>query len=191
MQDVRDGLLVQASAETLARLLAELQLFAKGGGKFAVHVGDVSCGGKTFMQPAEELRRAMRQYKQLLQKTLASWPVYHLPGNHDVTGPAGGTADWLSILGSPNAASLDGLTGGGAANYRELLEPGWQLLLLDSMSGLGLDRGGGQIGTAQMRWLESKLIESKRDGRSVILITHQASEAGLEHAWASDGWKNF
>jgi 3',5'-cyclic AMP phosphodiesterase CpdA len=172
-QEVRDGLLVQASDEVLRHLLTDLGLFVKRGGKFGVHVGDVACGGKTFQQPRGEFEGAMRRYMQQLRERLGTWPVYHLPGNHDVTpGPGGGVADWVRIVGQTAASSA----GGGnyrEGNYREVLQAGWQLLLLDSMSGVDFDRGGGQIGPAQLRWLEAKLEESQRAGLSVILLTHQ------------------
>jgi len=101
---------------------------------------------------------------------MGDWPVYHLPGNHDVApGPLGGTGEWRRTIGTMTPS--DSVTED--TSYRELLQPGWQLLLLDSMSELEIDRGGGQIGETQLRWLERKLTESSTDGRSVILMTHQ------------------
>ena len=184
-QEVRDGLLVLASDEVLGSLLTALDAFHRRGGAFGVHVGDVACGGKTFQQPRGEFEEALRRYTQLLRAKLAGWPVYHLPGNHDVTpGPAGGMSDWHHIVGE----SLPGGTAAGGSTYREVLQPGWQILLLDSMDGLTLDRGGGQLGEAQIRWLEAKLGESASAGRSVILLTHQARSEGGGRERADCGW---
>ena len=150
-QSERDGLLVSDSDAIVQQLLAELTQFADRGGSFAVHAGDSVCGGSSFHPPLLEYERGLLAFRERQRAALGSWPVYHVPGNHDLDPIEGGLAKWRRTF---------GISGRGNSSHPELgyralrVALGWRLLLLDSMDGVVHDTDGhGHIGEAQLAWL--------------------------------------
>ena len=77
----RDGLLVHRTPSILERLFHDLAGFASHGGTAAVHLGDVSCGGGGFNQPADEYVSALRSFRALETSLLPSWRAYDQDGD--------------------------------------------------------------------------------------------------------------
>jgi len=180
-QPVRDGLLVEAVDAVLPRLLQQLSAFAASGGDFAVHAGDAVCGGSSFHQTPAEFTNSLHTYRELELCALGSWPVLHIPGNHDLhpgprgVGRAAGTAAWREVMcANQTHAVTSRRCAAGMPNYSSLRLPGWRILLLDSQDGLLEDSDGhGHIGPVQLSWLRAELEESKQARERVILIMHQ------------------
>jgi len=174
---VRDGLLVSESDSVLPLLLSQLAAFARSGGDFAIHAGDAVCGGASFKQPAAEFVRSLASYRQTERRYLGDWPVFHIPGNHDMHPVEGGTAAWRAAFCSPNATGsgpCKAQDGRVPPSYRALHAHGWRLLLLDATDGLSADVDGhGHIGRAQLEWLQAELDESAAAKEQVILVVHQ------------------
>jgi len=170
-QPERDGLLVSDSDAILQQLLSQLSHFAASGGSFALHAGDAVCGGGSFHQPPTEYERALRAFREQQTVAFGNWPVFHVPGNHDIDPTEGGLAKWRRILGTSGLGNTSDLEVG----YRALrVAPGWRLLLLDSMDGVPHDLDGhGHIGEAQLAWLAAQLDESAAASEQVILAMHQ------------------
>ena len=185
----RDGLLVSDSDAVVQQLLAELAQFVARGGSFAVHAGDSVCGGGSFHPPLQEYERGLRSFRELQRAAFGSWPVFHVPGNHDLDPIEGGLAKWHRTLGSEGNSSHAEL------GYRALqVARGWRLLLLDSMDGVAYDKDGhGHIGEAQLAWLASQLEQSATASEQVILVMHQllvspVDESEQEDESALPGW---
>lgn len=193
---MRDGLLVHRSPEILARLLTEISNFAESGGVGAVHLGDVGCGGGGFDQPPNEHVETLRTMRALEAAALPPhWPIYHMPGNHDVApsaanvGGGDGLAAWREHLGPRhehrelNAANAANAATGSEGSEAEMRLPAyqafhvgrhWKLLLLDSMDSIPVDRDGhGHIGHAQLAWLDSQLASAERQRLRVVVCAHQ------------------
>eukprot|EP00966_Prymnesium_polylepis_P239913 5547776-Prymnesium_polylepis.1 len=105
----RDGLLVGDSSAVVRQLLVELQAFAADGGAFALHLGDAGCGGGSFTQPEGEFRQSLSSLRDAERLELGRWPVFHVPGNHDLTpagepGARGGLGAWNEQIGRPQEA---------------------------------------------------------------------------------------
>ena len=168
-QPERDGLLVSDSDTIVQQLMVELSQFAASGGSFAVHAGDSVCGGGSFRPPLREYERGLQTFREQQRAAFGSWPVFHVPGNHDLDPIEGGLATWRRTLGSVGNSSHTELA------YRALrVVPGWRLLLLDSMDGVAHDKDGhGHIGEAQLAWLASQLEQSAAASEQVILVMHQ------------------
>ena len=99
-QPIRDGLLVAHSPETFATLLTDLNKFAASGGAFAVHAGDIACGGNSFHASGAEFESQLHAALRLERNALPpGWPVHHMPGNHDLHPIVGG----LRTSGRPRA----------------------------------------------------------------------------------------
>ena len=163
----RDGLLVVGSEAVLPLLLSQLAAFKESGGRFAIHAGDVVCGGSGFRSPRGEFREALLSYREQLRAVLGEWPVHHLPGNHDIspTSVGNGLNAWRRILANRSTPM----------NYRAV-DAGeeWRVLLLDAVDGLRIDIDGhGYIGSDQLRWLEAQLEETRRLRKQVVLVMHQ------------------
>lgn len=210
-QPIRDGLLVAHSPEIFERLLDELARFARGGGAFAVHAGDPACGGASFHASGAEFEAQLRAVASAERAALpAGWPVYHMPGNHDLHPETGGVSAWARILGNSSGGggggigafhegvggdgddgdeSSDGGGDGSGAYYRALRRDGWRVLLLDSASAVRVDTDGhGRIGLRQRQWLEAQLEAAGSAGEQVIVIVHQllvppTDENGVLHRW--------
>jgi hypothetical protein len=163
---VRDGLLVSDTPQTYAALLADLKRFAAppSNGAFAIHAGDSVCGGSTFHASPAEYEAQLRAVVSMERAALGRWPVYRVPGNHDLHPTPGlGLQLWRQTLGN-----------GSAVGYRSLVRSGWRLLLLDFLDGQTSDTDGhGHVGEAQLRWLDRQLAESEALGEQVILVGHQ------------------
>lgn len=168
-QPERDGLLVSDSDTIVQQLMVELSQFAASGGSFAVHAGDSVCGGGSFRPPLREYERGLQTFREQQRAAFGSWPVFHVPGNHDLDPIEGGLATWRRTLGSMGNRSHAELA------YRALrVVPGWRLLLLDSMDGVVHDKDGhGHIGEAQLAWLAEQLEQSATISEQVILVMHQ------------------
>jgi 3',5'-cyclic AMP phosphodiesterase CpdA len=169
-QPERDGLLVHRTGTIVPKLMTDLAAFAARGGAAAVHVGDAGCGGGGFDQPPAEHAASLRLFRELEVTALpSSWPVHHIPGNHDVSPGAGGLAAWHEHLGDDvgarRSSSLVSVGAAGAAAepasraYRALhVGRHWRLLLLDSMDGVTRDVDGhGHISASQLAWLDLEL----------------------------------
>jgi 3',5'-cyclic AMP phosphodiesterase CpdA len=183
-QPIRDGLVVGRSPETWAAALTTLQKFAANGGAFAIHAGDPACGGASFHASSREFEAQLRAVAAAERAALPrGWPIYHVPGNHDLEPNVGGLAPWLAILGGggeggdghePAAATGVPHPAGPTHAHRALRRDGWRIILLDTASAVGIDTDGhGHVGAHQLRWLERQLDEAAAEGDHVILVAHQ------------------
>eukprot|EP00316_Scyphosphaera_apsteinii_P008306 CAMPEP_0119332304 /NCGR_PEP_ID=MMETSP1333-20130426/82439_1 /TAXON_ID=418940 /ORGANISM="Scyphosphaera apsteinii, Strain RCC1455" /LENGTH=452 /DNA_ID=CAMNT_0007342101 /DNA_START=145 /DNA_END=1503 /DNA_ORIENTATION=- len=194
-EPVRDGLLVSDSEQVLPKLFTQLAAFAASGGDFAIHLGDIVCGGGTFRQPSEEYRRSLVSYAEQERAQLGRWPIFHLPGNHDLDPNMGGLSIWRDIFCSPLANGTGFRTcvtqtdeqaqGDPSVNYRSLHVGAWRLILLDATDGLKQDSDGhGHIGRTQLLWLEAELDDALKKRQQVILMMHQLlAMPASENAW--------
>lgn len=117
---VRDGLLVEASPMALGATLGELAKFAAAGGAFGVHAGDAVCGGASFSSPSEDYEIALGHVAQAERAALGQWPIHHVAGNHDLHPTQGGLASW--------SLAFRNVSGGAAgAAYRSIRRQGWRM----------------------------------------------------------------
>ena len=175
-QPIRDGLVVARSSETFSAVLSSLQRFASGGGAFAIHAGDPACGGASFHASSREFESQLHAVATAERASLPTgWPIYHVPGNHDLEPNRGGLEPWLSILGGDVTSSGSGASQPPPAHaYRSIRRDGWRIILLDTASAVGTDTDGhGRVGSHQLRWLERQLEESEALGEHVIIVAHQ------------------
>lgn len=181
---VRDGLVVDAAEEVLPLLLRQLSAFAASGADFAVHAGDAVCGGSSFQQEGGEFETTLRLYRSLEASVLGtSWPVYHLPGNHDIHPSGGGTRAWRKAMCANASRECNAAQPWGHACdatvhartiYRAVCARAWRVLLLDATDGIDSDSDGrGHIGATQLGWLRAQLDASAAARQSVILVMHQ------------------
>ena len=190
-QPIRDGLIVAHSSEVFTALLADLSKFAEGGGTFALHVGDVGCGGASFRASGAEFESQLRAVAAAERAALPrGWPIHHVPGNHDLHPEVGGLASWAAVMGNSSGGGIGGFARDGAgAYYRAIRLSGWRLLLLDSASAVRMDTDGhGRVGGEQLHWLEHQLHQAKSADEDVILIIHQllvppTDASGAVHRW--------
>ena len=194
-QPIRDGLLVAHSPETFATLLTDLNKFAASGGAFAVHAGDIACGGNSFHASGAEFESQLHAALRLERNALPpGWPVHHMPGNHDLHPIVGGLRTWVGIFGAGAGNGNGGGRGSSlldseGAYYRSLRRDGWRILLMDSASGVGMDTDGhGHVGPEQLNWLDAQLREAASAREQVILIIHQllvhpTDQQGRVHKW--------
>lgn len=179
-QAVRDGLIVDEVDSILPKLLQQLSTFAASGADFAVHTGDAVCGGSTFGLTPAEFTQSLVHYRALEVSALGSWPVLHIPGNHDLDPNPdwprrGGTGSWRGAMCANTTRPLSRLTcSTGSPNYSSIRAAGWRVVLLDAQDGLTQDSDGrGLIGAAQLDWLRSELEDAALAGEQVILVMHQ------------------
>lgn len=183
-QPIRDGLLVAHSPETFEALLGDLRSFAASGGAFAVHAGDIACGGASFKASGAEFEAQLRSAARAERSALpVGWPVHHMPGNHDLHPVVGGLDVWWRVFGDGRELDGDG------ARYYSLQRDGWRLVLMDSASGVRIDTDGhGHVGHEQLEWLDAQLAAAAVEDEQVILIIHQllvvpTDVAGRPHRW--------
>ena len=181
-REIRDGLLVAHSQEVYGDLLSDMKSFAKHGGAFAIHAGDAVCGGASFHASGPEFEGQLRAVAAAEHKALPSWPIHHVPGNHDLHPTEGGLAAWAATLGNSSGATAVAMDHGpdrqadrdGGRHYWALRRDGWRILLLDSASAVGVDTDGhGHVDDEQLRWLEWQLERSSGLAEHVIIVTHQ------------------
>jgi 3',5'-cyclic AMP phosphodiesterase CpdA len=179
-QPIRDGLLVDDADVILPNLLQQLSSFAVSGADFAVHTGDTICGGNTFGLTPVEFSQTLRHHRALEVDALGSWPVLHIPGNHDLDpNPEwprhGGTRAWRRAMCANATRPLSRFAcSTGSPNYSSVRAAGWRVLLLDAQDGLTQDIDGhGEIGAAQLEWMRSELEEAASKDEQVILVMHQ------------------
>jgi 3',5'-cyclic AMP phosphodiesterase CpdA len=176
-QSVRDGLIIDEVDSILPVLMQQLSAFAASGADFAVHTGDTVCGGSTFGLTPAEFTQSLHHYRALEVSALGSWPVLHIPGNHDLdpNPQRGGTRAWRQAMCANTTRPLSRLAcSAGSPNYRSIRAAGWRIVLLDAQDGLGRDSDGhGRIGAAQLEWLRGELEDAALTSEQVILVMHQ------------------
>ena len=177
----RDGLLVGQSDVVLAAILEAFGEFKRGGGAFALHLGDVGCGG-SFPAPLAEFDASLAAMRSAEAMALGHWAVIHAMGNHDLDpGATGGVGSWLAHFGQPPVMETDetGIqtsleTTTRRAYHAVELGARWRLLVLDAMDGVQVDRDGhGHVGIVQLHWLEGQLRYASAHAEKVVLAMHQ------------------
>lgn len=164
------------SRQLQSTLLAE---FENADLDIAIHLGDLTCGGGSFVMPHQDFLRALSETHRGFNDL--SMPVHALPGNHDCV-PGG--SDWQLF---------EGLWGLDSGQGRTVDTPHARLILINAQGhsaeqidpALPHDPVYGWVNEAELARVEADLVNAGE--KPVIIFIHQ-----LLQPWSGpQEWKDF